>query len=65
MSVQKVSCPACGRRGQVAWEETPAPGYPHRPQLDDLSAGFVAVESNARDGQRILCAACRTPVKTE
>lgn len=64
ITTQKVSCPACGRQGEVTWEQAPAPGQPARAQLKDLSAGFVSVETSMKEAPRILCDACRIPART-
>ena len=60
----KVSCPACGRRGEVTWDMTDKSAYPGKLQLGELSEGFVAVESSAKAPLRVLCAACRIPAET-
>jgi hypothetical protein len=59
-----VSCPRCGLRGDVVWDDAGRPGYPAKPRLLELSAGFVAVEVSAKEPARILCGACRVPAET-
>jgi hypothetical protein len=48
----------------VTWDDTGRPGYPAKPQLIELTAGFVAVEVSAKEPLRIFCGTCRVTVET-
>jgi hypothetical protein len=48
----------------VVWEQA------HRPsaagaQFEELSAGFVTVQTSAKEAPRVFCGACRIPANTE
>ena len=63
-----ITCPQCRRSGSVAWNTTPASKHEHagnhgRSEIQELSEGFAALDSNGRDNLQIICQICRTTVE--